>query len=102
MGKKPIYDTYFGWGKPVYMGLGEVLGPGNVYVLPCATNDGSLLCAISMPEKQMRAFEKLFFDILIWMELYVTVFRDMTLSYVPYYQNLLHADAWMYNGYLYE
>lgn len=61
--KMPIYDADFGWGKPVHVGLGAVPPPNTSYVLPSPKDDGSLFYAISMPEEQMRVFEKLLYEI---------------------------------------
>ncbi|KAK6153787.1 hypothetical protein DH2020_013426 [Rehmannia glutinosa] len=61
--KLPIYDTDFGWGKPVHMGVGAIPPDGITYVMPNPKNDGGAVYAISLPKEQMELFEKLFYDI---------------------------------------
>ncbi|KAK6127863.1 hypothetical protein DH2020_038371 [Rehmannia glutinosa] len=61
--KLPIYDTDFGWGKPVHMGVGSIPPDGITYVMPNPKNDGGVVYAISLPKEQMELFEKLFYDI---------------------------------------
>nr|WNN28530.1 shikimate hydroxycinnamoyl transferase [Gossypium barbadense] len=38
----PIYEADFGWGRPIYMGPGNVVQEGKIYILPSPVNDGSL------------------------------------------------------------
>ncbi|GFQ07206.1 shikimate o-hydroxycinnamoyltransferase [Phtheirospermum japonicum] len=59
----PLYEADFGWGRPVYVGLGEDPSEGKTFVMPSPVNDGGLLYAISLPRKQMELFKKVFYDI---------------------------------------
>ncbi|KAL6953326.1 shikimate O-hydroxycinnamoyltransferase [Sarracenia purpurea var. burkii] len=59
----PIHDADFGWGRPIFMGPGEIPYEGLAFALPSSTNDGSLSLAISLQTEHMKLFGKLFFDI---------------------------------------
>lgn len=59
----PIHDADFGWGRPIFMGPGGIAYEGLSFVLPSATNDGSLSVAISLQTEHMKVFEKLLYDI---------------------------------------
>ena len=59
----PIHDADFGWGRPIFMGPGGIAYEGLSFVIPSASDDGSLSVAISLQTQHMKAFEKLFFDI---------------------------------------
>ncbi|KAL8487339.1 hypothetical protein ACS0TY_023858 [Phlomoides rotata] len=58
----PFSEADFGWGQPVYMGLGSVPAEGHFIVLPTPGNDGSVLLAMSMQKEQFQVFEKLFYQ----------------------------------------
>ncbi|GMI93050.1 hydroxycinnamoyl-CoA shikimate/quinate hydroxycinnamoyl transferase [Hibiscus trionum] len=58
----PIYDADFGWGRPVYMGPGDIVREGKVYILPSPTNDGSLYVVTCLETSQMKLFEKFLYD----------------------------------------
>ncbi|KAL4386118.1 hypothetical protein GQ457_09G013230 [Hibiscus cannabinus] len=57
-----IYDADFGWGRPVYMGPGDIVREGKVYILPTPTNDGSLYVVTCLETSHMKLFEKLLYD----------------------------------------
>ncbi|XP_073119513.1 shikimate O-hydroxycinnamoyltransferase-like [Henckelia pumila] len=59
----PIHDADFGWGRPIFMGPGGIAYEGLSFILPSATNDGSLSVAISLQTEHMKVFEKLLYDI---------------------------------------
>ncbi|KAB2612705.1 shikimate O-hydroxycinnamoyltransferase-like [Pyrus ussuriensis x Pyrus communis] len=59
----PIHDADFGWGQPIFMGPGGVAFEGLAFVLPSATNDGSLSLAISLQSEHMKSFSRLLYDI---------------------------------------
>ena len=59
----PIHDADFGWGRPIFMGPGGIAFEGLAFVLPSATNDGSLSLAISLQSEHMKSFSKLLYDI---------------------------------------
>lgn len=57
----PIYDADFGWGKPIFMGPAGTQ-EGLVYILPSATNDGSLSLVLGLYSHHMAAFQKLLYE----------------------------------------
>ncbi|XP_068336375.1 shikimate O-hydroxycinnamoyltransferase-like [Pyrus communis] len=59
----PIHDADFGWGQPIFMGPGGIAFEGLAFVLPSATNDGSLSLAISLQSEHMKSFSRLLYDI---------------------------------------
>lgn len=59
----PIHDADFGWGRPIFMGPGGIAYEGLSFIIPSASDDGSLSVAISLQNRHMKVFEKLFFDI---------------------------------------
>ena len=57
------YDADFGWGRPVFMGPGGAqMFEGKSYILPNASDDGSLFVVITLEPEHMRVFEKLFYE----------------------------------------
>lgn len=56
------HDADFGWGRPIYMGPGGISFEGKSYILPSATEDGSLSVAIALRPEHMEVFEKLFYE----------------------------------------
>ncbi|PPD95793.1 hypothetical protein GOBAR_DD07182 [Gossypium barbadense] len=58
----PIYEADFGWGCPIYMGPGNVVQEGKIYILPSPTNDGSLTLAARLEIPHMKVFEKLIYE----------------------------------------
>lgn len=58
----PIHDADFGWGRPVFMGPGGIAYEGLSYILPSATNDGSLSVAIALQSQHMKVFENLLYE----------------------------------------
>ncbi|KAK9940621.1 hypothetical protein M0R45_017273 [Rubus argutus] len=59
----PIYDTDFGWGRPIFMGRAGIPSEGKAYMIPSATNDGSLSLCINLHSQHMKSFSKLVYDI---------------------------------------
>ncbi|KAG9152412.1 hypothetical protein Leryth_015823 [Lithospermum erythrorhizon] len=59
----PIHDADFGFGRPIFMGPGGIAYEGLSFILPSATNDGSLSVAISLQTEHMKVFQKLLYDI---------------------------------------
>ncbi|GAA0141473.1 acetyltransferase [Lithospermum erythrorhizon] len=59
----PTHDADFGWGRPIFMGPGGIAYEGLSFILPSATNDGSLSVAISLQTEHMKVFQKLLYDI---------------------------------------
>ncbi|KAA3472200.1 shikimate O-hydroxycinnamoyltransferase-like [Gossypium australe] len=58
----PIYKADFGWGRPIYMGPGNVVQEGKIYILPSPVNDGSLSLTTRLETSHMKAFEKLLYE----------------------------------------
>ncbi|KAM1714804.1 hypothetical protein TB2_024891 [Malus domestica] len=58
----PIHDADFGWGRPIFMGPGGIAFEGLAFIIPSATNDGSLSLAISLQTEHMKSFSKLLYD----------------------------------------
>ncbi|VVA39105.1 PREDICTED: shikimate [Prunus dulcis] len=61
--RMPIHDADFGWGRPIFMGPGAIPFDGMSFLLPSATNDGSLSLVISLKSEDMKSFSTLFYDI---------------------------------------
>ncbi|KAH0982928.1 hypothetical protein GBA52_010105 [Prunus armeniaca] len=59
----PIHDADFGWGRPIFMGPGAIPFDGMSFLLPSATNDGSLSLIISLKSVDMKSFSTLLYDI---------------------------------------
>ncbi|KAG4143606.1 hypothetical protein ERO13_D06G201350v2 [Gossypium hirsutum] len=53
-----IYDADFGWGRPIYMGLANVVEEGKIFILPSPTDDGSLSLVACLQIAHMKLFEK--------------------------------------------
>jgi shikimate O-hydroxycinnamoyltransferase len=58
----PIYDADFGWGRPIFMGPGGIAYEGLSFIIPSATNDGSMSIAISLQTEHMKLFQDLIYD----------------------------------------
>ncbi|XVE97447.1 hypothetical protein REPUB_Repub03eG0020500 [Reevesia pubescens] len=54
----PIHDADFGWGHPIYMGPANVVHEGKIYLLPSATDDGSLTLVSCLETSHMKLFQK--------------------------------------------
>ncbi|PIA29961.1 hypothetical protein AQUCO_05800207v1 [Aquilegia coerulea] len=59
----PIYEADFGWGRPAFVGLGNILVEGLAYLLPSPIMDGSRLLVISPKPDHMVLFKKYVYDI---------------------------------------
>ncbi|CAJ1951449.1 unnamed protein product [Sphenostylis stenocarpa] len=59
----PIHDADFGWGRPIFMGPGGVAYEGLSFIIPNATNDGSLSVAIALQPEHMKVFKEYLYDI---------------------------------------
>ncbi|KAI4356001.1 hypothetical protein L6164_000055 [Bauhinia variegata] len=58
----PIFEADFGWGKPIYVGLGALDGDGSTFIIPTSAGDGSLIVAICLQKTHMKAFKMLFYE----------------------------------------
>ncbi|KAL6200255.1 hypothetical protein ACLB2K_030037 [Fragaria x ananassa] len=59
----PLYDADFGWGRPIFMGRAGIPSEGKAYMIPSATNDGSLSLCINLESQRMKSFSKFVYDI---------------------------------------
>ncbi|KAH6830863.1 hydroxycinnamoyl-CoA shikimate/quinate hydroxycinnamoyl transferase [Perilla frutescens var. hirtella] len=58
----PFYEADFGWGKPIFAGLGEALSEGKCCLCADPNNEGGVLIAIMLLKPHMELFEKLLYD----------------------------------------
>lgn len=58
----PIYDSDFGWGRPISMTRTKINYEGKAYFVPSPTNDGSASLVISLEPHQMEIFKECFYD----------------------------------------
>ncbi|KAJ7949109.1 Shikimate O-hydroxycinnamoyl transferase [Quillaja saponaria] len=57
----PVYDADFGWGKPVYHGLGSFFNvDGRSFIMPGSAGDGSVVIYLRLQTQHMEAFKKFF------------------------------------------
>ena len=54
----PIHQADVGWGRPVYMRPPKIVSEGKSFILPSATDDGSLSLVIRLQTSHMKVFEK--------------------------------------------
>ncbi|KAK9940629.1 hypothetical protein M0R45_017280 [Rubus argutus] len=59
----PLYDSDFGWGRPIFVGGSGIRREGKAYMVPSETNDGSILLSISLQSQHMKSFSNLVYDI---------------------------------------
>ncbi|KAI9071709.1 hypothetical protein K1719_046340 [Acacia pycnantha] len=59
----PIHDADFGWGRPIFMGLGGIAYVGLSFIIPSSSNDGSLSVAIALHPDHMKVFQDLLYDV---------------------------------------
>ncbi|KAI4350345.1 hypothetical protein L6164_004809 [Bauhinia variegata] len=58
----PVYDTDFGWGKPLRMVPVMRDGDGKSFIMPTPDGDGSLILALRLQTLHMEAFKKFFYQ----------------------------------------
>ncbi|XVF65886.1 hypothetical protein PTKIN_Ptkin09bG0287000 [Pterospermum kingtungense] len=58
----PIYDADFGWGRPIYMGPGNVVQEGKLYILRSPTDDGSSSLVTRLETSHMELFKKFLYE----------------------------------------
>ncbi|MED6206470.1 hypothetical protein PIB30_026937 [Stylosanthes scabra] len=58
----PIYGADFGWGRPIYMGPGELKGDGRTYIMPAPSGDVTLSVAIRLQKPHVQPFVKFFYQ----------------------------------------
>ncbi|MED6116092.1 hypothetical protein PIB30_096876 [Stylosanthes scabra] len=62
MSNMPTYGPDFGWGRPVYMGPGEITGDGRAFIMPAASGEGNLSVAIRLQTPHVEPFVKFFYQ----------------------------------------
>eukprot|EP01018_Ginkgo_biloba_P029636 Gb_38698 [translate_table: standard] len=56
----PMYELDFGWGKPVFVGLGSLeAAEGALVFIPAQTKDGSIDVVVHLYDSHMAAFEQI-------------------------------------------
>ncbi|CAN4084403.1 unnamed protein product [Withania somnifera] len=59
----PVYDSDFGWGRPIHMGPACILYEGTVYIIPSPNNkDRNLLLAVCLDADHMPQFQKYLYE----------------------------------------
>nr|KYP36548.1 Anthranilate N-benzoyltransferase protein 2 [Cajanus cajan] len=58
----PVYEADFGWGKPIYFGLGYVNSHDRALILLSPEGDGSVIVSIHFQIAHMQLFKKLFYE----------------------------------------
>lgn len=57
----PIYESNFGWGRPIFMGPASILYEGTVYIIPSPSGDRSVSLAVCLAD-HMALFEEYLYD----------------------------------------
>ncbi|KAJ0030104.1 hypothetical protein Pint_14407 [Pistacia integerrima] len=60
--RMPVYDTDFGWGKPIYMGRAIISLEGTSFILPNPSYERSLSLIICLENHHMELFKKFFYS----------------------------------------
>ncbi|WOH01139.1 hypothetical protein DCAR_0520520 [Daucus carota subsp. sativus] len=58
----PLYDSDFGWGRPIFMGPADILYEGTIYILPSPKNDRSMTLSVCLEDSHMELFKKFLYD----------------------------------------
>ncbi|KAI3701611.1 hypothetical protein L6452_26813 [Arctium lappa] len=58
----PIYESDFGWGRPIFMGPASILYEGTIYIIPSPSGDRSVSLAVCLDPDHMSLFEKCLYD----------------------------------------
>lgn len=58
----PIYDSDFGWGRPIFMGPASILYEGTIYILPSPKNDRSMTLSVCLEASHIELFKKFLYD----------------------------------------
>ncbi|KAL1817727.1 shikimate O-hydroxycinnamoyltransferase [Daucus carota subsp. sativus] len=58
----PIYDSDFGWGRPIHMGPAVILYEGTIYVIPSPTNDRSVSLSVCLDADHVEKFKKFLYE----------------------------------------
>lgn len=65
LGDMSAYETNFGWGRPLFVTPIIADVDGIIFILPSASNDGSLSLAIGLETNHMQLFKNLFYEIFL-------------------------------------
>ncbi|CAI9293525.1 unnamed protein product [Lactuca saligna] len=58
----PLYESDFGWGKPIFMGPANILYEGTIYIIPNPNDDRALKLAVCLDSEHMSLFKKYLYD----------------------------------------
>lgn len=58
----PLYESDFGWGKPIFMGPASILYEGTIYIIPNPNDDRALKLAVCLDSEHMSLFKKYLYD----------------------------------------
>ncbi|KAG4377428.1 hypothetical protein AAZX31_18G107300 [Glycine max] len=58
----PMHEADFGWGKPVYLGLGSVSTQDRALIIQSPDGDGSIILSIHFQMEHMQLFKKYFYE----------------------------------------
>nr|QQH14907.1 hydroxycinnamoyl CoA quinate transferase isoform 2 [Cirsium japonicum] len=58
----PIYESDFGWGRPIFMGPANILYEGTIYIIPSPSGDRSVSLAVCLDPDHMSMFKKCLYD----------------------------------------
>ncbi|XP_017983865.1 PREDICTED: shikimate O-hydroxycinnamoyltransferase [Theobroma cacao] len=61
----PLYAADFGWGRPMHVGLANVIHEGKICIVPSPVDDGSLSLVVCLETSHMKQFEKCLYDFLL-------------------------------------
>ncbi|KAK1418407.1 hypothetical protein QVD17_27551 [Tagetes erecta] len=58
----PIYESDFGWGRPIFMGPASILYEGTIYIIPSPSGDRSVALAVCLDPDHMALFKECLYD----------------------------------------
>ncbi|GKD65307.1 shikimate O-hydroxycinnamoyltransferase-like protein [Tanacetum coccineum] len=58
----PIYDSDFGWGRPIFMGPASILYEGTIYIIPDPSGDRSVSLAVCLDPNHVDLFREFLYD----------------------------------------
>ncbi|PWA39281.1 Chloramphenicol acetyltransferase-like domain-containing protein [Artemisia annua] len=58
----PIYESDFGWGRPIFMGPAIILYEGTIYIIPHPSGDRSVSLAVCLDPNHMDLFREILYD----------------------------------------
>lgn len=58
----PIYESDFGWGRPIFMGPACILYEGTIYILPSPSGDRSVALAVCLDPDHLALFKECLYE----------------------------------------